>query len=135
MGEHPQVWCRKLAELYPTERSVVWFSPGLTYGTDGLADKPPLQRWFMETVLFGMMRLFGKAQSPRDGVRKYADCIEGKIGRHGDIIGAPEGQALGELVDQIPMNSAFDDAGLRDAFWGFTREIWGPFGASAPAAS
>ncbi len=124
------LWCLTLAEQPALDMSVVWFSPGLTYGTDGLAEKPPVQRWFLETVMFGLMRLLGKAQSPRDGARKYADCLERTIGDSGDIIGAPEGKALGELVDQTPMNAAFSDRSLREEFWRLVEEVCGPFGGT-----
>ncbi len=125
------VWCRKMAEIEGEDFSTVWFTPGLTYGTDGLAAKPPLQRWFLENVMFGMMRLLGKAQSPRDGARKYADCLQAKIGANGDLIGAPQGKALGKLVDQTPMNSAFSDAPLREEFWALLQEVCGPYEAIA----
>lgn len=118
------LWTRKLAELEGPNMSVVWFSPGLTYGTAGLAAKPPVQRWFLEKVVFGVMRLLGKAQSPRDGARKYADAIEGKVGQSGDVIGAPEGGALGKLTDQLPMNPDLQDPALREAFWGVLEEVY-----------
>ncbi len=123
------LWVRKLAELEGSAMTTVWFSPGLTYGTDGLADKPPVQRWFLEHIVFGMMRLFGKAQSPEAGARKYTQCLQGAIGDNGAIIGAPEGKALGELVDQVPMNDALSDDALRDAFWDFVQSVVGPWPA------
>ena len=51
-------------------------------------------------------------------------CIEGKIGRNGDLIGAPEGGALGELVDQKPMNTYLTDPALRESFWALANELW-----------
>ena len=118
------LWTTKLAELEAANMSVVWFSPGLTYGTAGLSAKPPVQRWFLEKVVFGMMRLLGKAQSPRDGARKYADAIEGKVGANGDVIGAPEGTALGKLTDQRPMNPDLEKPALREAFWSVLEEVY-----------
>ena len=118
------LWVLKLAELERDNLSVIWFSPGLTYGTQGLNGTSPLRRWFMQNIGFNIMRLLGKAQSPRNGARKYADCIAGIIGQNGDVIGAPEGTALGKLVDQIPMNRAFSNKALRDEFWTITNEIY-----------
>lgn len=117
------LWIQKLAEIEGSNLSVIWFSPGFTYGTQGLKGTPWLQRWFMENVAFGVMRLLGKAQSPRDGARKYADCIAGAIGQNGDVIGAPEGSALGALVDQTPMNRAFNDVALQNEFWDIANEV------------
>ena len=117
------LWVLKLAELEGDNLSVIWFSPGLTYGTQGLNGTSWLKRWFAQNIVFGVMRLLGRAQSPRDGARKYADCIAGIIGQNGDVIGAPEGTALGQLVDQIPMNRAFSNTALRDEFWAIANEI------------
>lgn len=127
------LWSMKLAELTRGEMDVIWFSPGLTYGTDGLADKPPVQRWFLENVAFGLMRLLGRAQSPQDGARKYADAIEQKVGRSGDVIGAPEGTALGPLTDQRPMHPGFGDPTLRDAFWEVVEQVAGPWSSRSAA--
>jgi len=129
------LWTTKLAELEGHNMSTMWFTPGLTHGTQGLSGAPPLRRLFLEKVGFPLMAALGKAQSPRDGARKYADCLVGKIGRNGDIIGAPEGTALGELTDQRPMNPAFDDATLSAELWRILEEIDGPFGRTKYAES
>ncbi len=57
--------------------------------------------------MFPIMGLLGKVQSPEAGARKNADCIEGQIGKSGDLLGAPEGVAIGELVNQKPMHPGF----------------------------
>ena len=75
-----------------------------------------------------MAGILRKAQSPTQGARKYADCLEGKIGGSGDVIGAPRRKTLGALVDQKPMNSAFTDVALREEFWSILEELGGPFG-------
>lgn len=118
------LWVRKLASLEEGNLEVIWFSPGLTYGTQGLEKAPKVRRWVSENILFKIMRLAGRAQGPRDGARKYADVIGGKIGRNGDVIGAPEGKGLGMLVDQIPMNDAFTKTALRDEFWAIANEVY-----------
>lgn len=111
------LWVSKMAQETQDALEVLWFSPGLTYGTKGLRNLPPAKRWFMEKVGFGLMQLIGKAQSPTQGARKFADAISGKIGRNGDVIGAPKGQTLGKLVNQKPMNPNFTDQKLIDSFW------------------
>lgn len=119
----------KLAELEGERVSSIWFSPGLTYGTNGLATQPKLKRWFMEKVMFGLMAALGKAQSPFAGAKKYVDSLEGRIGVNGDVIGAPKGTALGKLVDQKPMNPAFTNLRLREEFWDILQDIYKPYGA------
>lgn len=118
------LWVRKTAELEGDNFSTIWFSPGFTYGTQGLKTAPRLRRWFLENIGFKLFALLGRAQNPQDGGRKYADCLEGKIGQNGNVIGAPEGQGLGKLVDQIPMNKAFRNTALRDEFWAIANEVY-----------
>ena len=128
------LWSTKLAQVRP-DLEVLWFSPGLTYGTQGLSGKPALQRFFLEKVAFNLMALTGKAQSPRAGARKYVDALLGRVGKSGDVIGAPEGKALGDLVDQRPMNAALTDDKLRDAFWEIAQAAAGPIDGPVEAAA
>lgn len=122
------LWTSKLAQLLPERTSILWFSPGLTYGTQGLSGAPALRRFFLEKIGFKLMAALGLAQSPQDGARKYADCLIGKVGNNGDVIGAPEGKALGVLTDQTPMNPAFSNDDFRDEVWRILVELAGPFG-------
>ncbi|OHX67991.1 SDR family NAD(P)-dependent oxidoreductase [Flammeovirga pacifica] len=116
---------QKLAELYKGELDVVWFTPGLTYGTNGLAAKPAIERFFLEKIGFGMMALFGIAQSPKAAAQKYVDAIEGKYGENGDVLGAPDKKMLGKISDQKPMNDALTNKDLIDEFWSIIKENFG----------
>ncbi|ANQ51336.1 SDR family NAD(P)-dependent oxidoreductase [Flammeovirga sp. MY04] len=116
---------QKLAELYKDELEVIWFTPGLTYGTNGLAAKPAIERFFLEKIGFGMMALFGIAQSPKAAAQKYVDAIEGRYGKNGDVLGAPDKKMLGKITDQKPMNEALTDAALIDEFWHIIKENFG----------
>ncbi len=107
---------QKLALLDPN-REYVWFSPGLTAGTNGLINVPNPKRFIMEKIGFPMMTLLGFAQSPSQAARKFTDCLNGDFKKIGHLIGAPEGKALGKLVDQKPMNSGLTNHQFRDAFW------------------
>ena len=107
---------QKLALLDP-EREHVWFSPGLTGDTNGLNALPGFQRFVLGRIGFPLMQLLGFAQNPRKAAQKYVDCLSGKYGQNGDLLGAPEGKALGKIVDQKPMNSALTNHQFRDAFW------------------
>ncbi len=115
---------RKLAEQRVHGIEALWFSPGLTYGTQGLRNQPPVKRWIMEKLVFGILGLLGLAQSPRSGAKKYFDSLIGKIGKSGEVLGAPEGKALGKISDQLPMNKGLSDHRLIDAFWNFLQGIY-----------
>ena len=121
------LWTTKISKIEAENMDVIWFSPGLTSGSDGLKTLPPAKRWFMTNVMFGILRLMGQAQSPKEGGRKYADCLEGKVGKNGDLIGAPKGKSIGEFTDQTPMNPAFSDEGLINEFWKILEEVFGTF--------
>lgn len=108
------------------DREYVWFSPGLTGGTKGLDSVPGPKRILLKHIGFPIMRLLGLAQSPAQAAAKYVACLAGEHGRNGDLIGAPEGKALGKLVDQKPMNPCLTNHLLRDAFWEMTQRSCGP---------
>ncbi|MBB6463748.1 SDR family NAD(P)-dependent oxidoreductase [Flammeovirga kamogawensis] len=101
----------------------VWFSPGLTAGTNGLVNVPPIKRFMFEKVGFPMMKLFGMAQGPKEAAMKYVECLDGKYGKTGDLIGAPEGKTLGNLVDQKPMNAGLSNHAFRKAFLQIAEQV------------
>lgn len=116
---------QKLAELNDG-RTYVWFTPGLTHGTNGLATQSPVKRFFAEKIMFGITALLGFSQSPRQGAEKYVDALLGKHGVNGDVLGAPEGKVLGKIVDQKPMNPSLTNRLIIESFWAFLQEIY-PF--------
>ncbi|MEM6994999.1 MAG: SDR family NAD(P)-dependent oxidoreductase, partial [Myxococcota bacterium] len=83
------LWTTKLAQIYGERMSVLWFSPGLTGGTQGLSGAPAARRFLLEKIGFPVMTALGLAQTPEQGARKNADALLGKVGRNGDVIGAP----------------------------------------------
>ncbi len=107
---------QKLATL-GHDREYIWFSPGLTAGTKGLREVPQPKRFIMENIGFPMMQAIGIAQSPKQAARKYVESLNGKYGRNGDLIGAPEGKSLGKLTDQKPMNDDLTNLDLQEGFW------------------
>ena len=113
---------QQLAEL-DKAKTYIWFSPGLTSGTKGLRDVPNPKRFMFEKIGFPLMNLFGIAQSPKQAAQKYVDCLDGKYGNSGDLIGAPEGKTIGKLVDQKPMNAGLTNYQFRQAFWEIVVEI------------
>ena len=112
---------QELAER-DSAREYVWFSPGLTAGTKGLKNVAPVKRFIMENIGFPMLKLFGIAQSPAQAAQKYVDSLDGKHGESGDLIGAPEGKTIGNLVDQKPMNPGLTNHAFRSAFWKIANE-------------
>ena len=117
---------QKLATL-GSDREYVWFSPGLTAGTRGLDQVPNPKRFFMKRIGFPLLQLLGFAQGPEQAAQKYVACLAGEYGSNGDLIGAPEGKALGKLVDQKPMNPSLTNHLLRDAFWEIISKTYGEF--------
>ncbi len=115
---------QKLAEI-DNEKEYVWFSPGLTAGTSGLQNVPNPKRFFMEKLVFPFMMLIGLAQSPKQAAKKYVECLEGSHGESGDLIGAPDGKALGKLVDQKPMNSGLTNHQFIETFWDIAVKVGG----------
>ena len=116
----------KLATL-DFQREYIWFSPGLTAQTNGLRDVPSPKRFIMEKIGFPLMTLFGLAQKPNQAAKKYIDCLNGIYGKSGELIGAPEGKALGKLVDQKPMNPGLTNYQFIEAFWNITVKSCGGF--------
>lgn len=125
------LWVQKLSEQTANGMEVIWFSPGFTYGTDGVDDMPQPKRFIVANIMLPMMGLLGKAQSCRAGAEKFADCLAGKHAGNGDLVGAPEGTALGPFTDQTPMHPAFSDRSYRDAFWSLVEKACGPWPAHA----
>ena len=117
------LWTMEAATRYRDEMEVIWFTPGLTAGTRGLQGVGRVKQLVFERLGFPLMVRFGRAQTVDQGGRKFADCLQRRIGESGDLIGAPEGGALGELQDQKPMNAAFDDLSLRTGLWEFLSGI------------
>lgn len=102
----------------------VWFTPGFTHGTQGLAAMPAVKRFVMEKVMFGISGLLGFSQSPKQGAEKFAASLLGLIGSNGDVLGAPEGKVLGEITDQKPMNPTLTDQTIIDEFWDLLQSIY-----------
>lgn len=120
------LWTKKIAELENGNMDIVWFSPGLTSGSAGLKSLSFAKRTMM-SMLFVIMGLLGKSQTPQAGGRKYADCLTGLIGKNGNLLGAPQGKSIGEITDQTPMNSAFSNQSLIDEFWRILEEVTGEY--------
>ncbi len=105
------------------DREYIWFSPGLTAGTKGLINVPNPKKFIMERIGFPMMQLFGLAQNPKQAAKKYVGALSGKYGKNGELIGAPDGKALGKLVDQKPMNLGLTNQQFIDAFWNIVAKL------------
>jgi len=111
------LWARHLAREADGAFEVLWFTPGLIGGTAGTAGMPAWKEWLFQQVAFPIMVTFGKAQWPEQAAAKCIDVLAGRVGRHGDLLGAPEGTALGPLTDQTPMQPLFSDPRFEHALW------------------
>jgi NAD(P)-dependent dehydrogenase (short-subunit alcohol dehydrogenase family) len=111
------LWARRLARDAEGELDVVWFSPGLIGGTGGTAGMPAWKEFLFQRVAFPVLVALGKAQWPQAAAAKCVDCLAGRVGRHGDLLGAPAGTALGPLTEQAPMSPLFTDRAMQDAMW------------------
>ncbi|MCI5055267.1 MAG: SDR family NAD(P)-dependent oxidoreductase [Flavobacteriales bacterium] len=106
-------------------RDILWFSPGLTGGTKGLDALKNPKRFLMKHIGFPIMQFLGVAQGPKRAAMKYVGCLNGEHGKNGDLIGAPEGKAIGKLVDQKPMHPSLTNRKLIDELWAFISEVYG----------
>lgn len=120
------LWVRHVSQLAAGELEVVWFTPGLIGGTGGTAGMPAWKEFIFQRIAFPLLVLFGKAQWPDAAAAKCLDCLAGRIGHNGDLIGAPQGQALGPLTDQLPMNSLFVDPDFQAALFELCEAAAGP---------
>ncbi|PHR26193.1 MAG: hypothetical protein COA38_15470 [Fluviicola sp.] len=106
----------KLSDL-DQSKEYIWFSPGLTAGTNGLNALGGIKKFVMKHIIFNLLKVMGKAQSAQQAAKKNVSALAGRVAQSGDIIGAPEGKSLGKLVDQKPMNPLFTNHYLRDELW------------------
>jgi len=104
-------------------RAYLWFSPGLTHGTQGFTKGPVLQRFFVNNVMTKITALLGMSQSPDQGGQRCADCLLGEVGENGDILGVPSGKLLGRATDQKPLNPSFTQQPLIDTLWNMLQSV------------
>ncbi len=111
------LWSQRLARVTAGKLEVVWFTPGLIAGTGGTTGMPAWKEVLFQRVAFPILVALGRAQWPEAAAARCVDCLAGRVGRHGSLLGAPEGTALGPLTDQTPMHPRFTDTAFQDAVW------------------
>lgn len=116
------LWVKKISKLEANQMEVIWFSPGLTSGSAGLKNLSLGKQAFFG-LTFQIMSLLGKSQTPERGGRKFADCLIGKIGKNGELIGAPEGKTLGQYTEQTPLNTLLASTEMKDELWDILNEL------------
>ena len=126
------LWALQLSSRAQGQLEVVWFTPGLIGGTGGTAGMPAWKEFLFQRIAFPLMVALGKAQWPAAAAAKCVDCLAGRVGRHGDLLGAPEGTALGPLTDQRPMQPLFTDTALQQALWAACEGAAGVLSLSLP---
>lgn len=118
------LWSQHLSHICQPHFESIWFTPGFIYGTGGTSGLPKWQDWFAQKVVFKIMSKFGMAQSPNLAARKLVACLDGSIGKNGDLLGAPEGKTIGPITDQKPMNKAFTDKALQAELWSILTALY-----------
>jgi len=121
------LWAQHLAGLVEGEMEVVWFTPGFIAGTNGTAGMPKWKEFIFQRIAFPIMVAIGKAQWPKAAAAKCIDCLAGRVGVHGDLLGAPQGKPIGPLTDQKPMQHLFTDKNFQRALWTACEQAAGPF--------
>jgi len=122
---------RRAADL-----DVVWFTPGLIGGTGGTGGMPKWNEFLFQKVAFPVFVALGMAQWPAAAAAKCVDALAGRIGQRGDLLGAPEGKAIGPITNQKPMQPHFADEAFQDAMWEVAERAAGtmPVGARHAAS-
>lgn len=121
------LWVKHLARHTHGAFEVVWFTPGLIGGTGGTRGLPAWKELVFQRVAFPLLVMLGKAQWPAAAAAKCVDCLAGRVGDHGELIGAPEGTALGPLTEQTAMHPLFTDERFQQALWRHCELAGGPF--------
>jgi NAD(P)-dependent dehydrogenase (short-subunit alcohol dehydrogenase family) len=127
------LWAQRLSRMVDGEFEVLWFTPGLIGGTGGTAGMPKYKEFIFQRIAFPILVALGKAQWPAAAAAKCTDFLAGRVGQHGDLSGAPEGQALGPLSDQKPMSPHFTDLAMQDVLWQALEAAVGPLMLANPA--
>ena len=73
-------------------------------------DKPKWQIFIIQNIVFKLLDILGFAQNSNIGGIKNAQCILGKVGRDGQLLGAPKNKTIGLLTDQTNMHEDFTNA-------------------------
>lgn len=110
------IWSQRLSQELRGRHEVVCMSPGFT-ATAGIRGLPKPAEFLFKNVGFPILVALGKAQTTSNAAKKCVDVISGRVGQSGDILGAPGGKGLGNLVDQKPLNAAFTNDEFQSAFW------------------
>ncbi len=126
------LWTRHLAAN--SKLDVLWFTPGLIAGTGGTAGMPAWKEALIQKFAFPILVAFGLAQRPPQAAAKCVDCLAGRIGKRGDLLGAPEGKAVGTLTEQTPMHPAFSNLEFQRALYAHCEAAAGAL-PTAPLAS
>ncbi|MEQ9422885.1 MAG: hypothetical protein RJQ09_00600 [Cyclobacteriaceae bacterium] len=74
-------------------------------------------------MTFGILDMIGLSQNPEKGGRKNADCLVGKVGKNGELIGAPAKKSIGAYTEQTALNTQLDDVALREELWNILGEV------------
>lgn len=96
------VWMKELAHRHPGTLRAIAVSPGMTGGTNAMADMPPLMKTMMTWVALPMMGLFGMAHDTKSGAGRYVQALEDDTLVNGGFYASPGTGLTGPLTLQSP---------------------------------
>ncbi|CAB9514862.1 WW domain-containing oxidoreductase [Seminavis robusta] len=107
------LWTMSMARKHPDYRFLT-VDPGMARGTQGAAEMPVVQRYFMSAVM-AVMQWIGKAHSVDVGAKRYVDVLSDETTyKSGVWYGSKKG-LTGELADQVEQCAILGKESAQDA--------------------
>ncbi len=94
------VWMTELAHRHPSSLRAIAVSPGMTGGTNAMAEMPSLMKTMMTWVMLPMMSLFGMAHKVGNGADRYLQALEDESLVNGGFYASPGSKLTGPLTLQ-----------------------------------
>lgn len=96
------VWMAELAHRHPGSLRAIAVSPGMTGGTNAMAEMPQVMQTFMSWVAMPLMGLVGMAHDTTRGAGRYLRALEDESLVNGGFYASPGTGVTGPLTLQSP---------------------------------
>ncbi|MFT4625929.1 MAG: hypothetical protein ACI8PZ_004600 [Myxococcota bacterium] len=96
------VWMAELAHRHPGSLRAIAVSPGMTGGTNAMAEMPQLMQTFMTWVAMPIMSLVGMAHDTGSSAGRYLRALEDESLVNGGLYASPGTGVTGPLTLQSP---------------------------------
>jgi NAD(P)-dependent dehydrogenase (short-subunit alcohol dehydrogenase family) len=100
---HGAAWMAELAHRHPGSLRAIAVSPGMTGGTNAMAEMPALMQIMMKWVALPMMSLFGMAHNTSNGADRYLQALDDYSFVNGGFYASPGTKLTGPLTLQSPL--------------------------------